>query len=86
MSWINWTLLGGFIGGFLLFLYGANYYNAVAGYSGVFLSIGSIATWLIIFAYKELKKPPAPPENVDYNIHIDTNNNTQQTSAVQSSD
>ena len=79
MSWINWTLLGGFIGGFLLFLYGANYYNAIAGYSGIILSIGTIATWLISLAYKEHKKTPAPPENVDYNIHIDTNDSSQQT-------
>ncbi|GEM_PF-549527 len=78
MSWINWILLGGFIGGFLLFLYGANYYNAIAGYSGIILSIGTIAIWLINFTYKELKKSPASPENVDYNIHIDTNDNSQQ--------
>jgi hypothetical protein len=86
MSWINWALLGSFIGGFLLFLYGANYYNTIVGYSGVFLSIGSIATWLIIFVYKELKKPPAQPENVNYNINIDTNDSAHQTNSIHSSD
>ena len=56
MSWTDWTLLGLFILGFLLFLYGANTYNAVVGYSGVYLFIGSIAAYLIIYIYKELTK------------------------------
>ena len=60
MSWTDWTLLGIFIAGFLLFLYGANTYNAVIGYSGVYLSIGSIATYIIIYVYRELTKKPAP--------------------------
>ena len=60
MSWTDWTLLGLFILGFLLFLYGANTYNAVVGYSGIYLFIGSIATYLILYLYKELtKKKPA---------------------------
>jgi membrane-bound ClpP family serine protease len=61
MSWTDWTLLGLFILGFLLFLYGANTYNTVVGYSGVYLFIGSIAGYLIIYIYRELtKKKPAP--------------------------
>lgn len=56
MSWTDWTLLGIFILGFLLFLYGANTYNPVVGYSGVYLFIGSIATYLVIYIYKELTK------------------------------
>jgi hypothetical protein len=56
MSWIDWTLLGIFILGFLLFLYGANVYNAIVGYSGVYLFIGSIAAYLILYIYKELTK------------------------------
>ena len=52
--------MGLFILGFLLFLYGANTYNAVVGYSGVYLFIGSIAAYLIIYVYKEMtKKQPA---------------------------
>ncbi len=59
MSWTDWTLLGAFIAGFLLFLYGANSYDAVIGYGGVYLFIGSIAAYLIVYIYKELtKKPP----------------------------
>jgi len=51
--------LGAFIAGFLLFLYGANSYDAVVGYGGVYLFIGSIAAYLIVYIYKELtNKPP----------------------------
>ena len=56
MSWTDWTLLGLFILGFLLFLYGANTYNSVVGYGGVYLLIGSIAAYLIIYIFKELTK------------------------------
>ena len=56
MSWTDWTLLGVFILGFLLFLYGANTYNAVVGYSGVYLFIGSIVAYLVIYVYKEITK------------------------------
>ena len=56
MSWTDWTLLGIFILGFLLFLYGANTYNPVVGYSGVYLFIGSIVAYLVIYIYKELTK------------------------------
>ena len=60
MSWSDWTLLGVFILGFLLFLYGANTYDAAVGYSGVYLFIGSIAAYLIVYIYKEMtKKKPA---------------------------
>jgi hypothetical protein len=59
MSWTDWVLLGAFIIGFVLFLVGANIYNAVIGYAGVYLFIGSIAVYLILYLYKEyLKKPP----------------------------
>jgi hypothetical protein len=47
--------------GFLLFLYGANYYNAVVGYAGIYLFIGGIAAYLIIYIYKELKKKDTAP-------------------------
>ncbi len=56
MSWTDWTILGAFVGGFVLFLYGANTYNAVVGYTGVYLFIGSIAAYLIIFTYNEATK------------------------------
>jgi hypothetical protein len=56
MSYTDWALLGLFIGGFLLFLYGANTYNAIIGYSGIYLFIGSIAAYLIIYIYNEVTK------------------------------
>jgi hypothetical protein len=60
MSWTDWTLLGVFILGFLLFLYGANTYNQVVGYSGVYLFIGSMAAYLVVYIYKEMtKKKPS---------------------------
>jgi hypothetical protein len=74
MSKIDWVLIATFILGFVLFLYGANIYNASLGYGGIYLCIGSIAAYIIIYIYKELKKkqtceapPPAPapaPANV----------------------
>jgi hypothetical protein len=56
MSWTDWTLLSLFIFGFLLFLYGANTYNAIIGYGGIYLFIGSIAAYLVIYIYKEMTK------------------------------
>jgi hypothetical protein len=56
MPWTDWSLLVVFIAGFLLFLYGANTYNAIVGYSGIYIFIGSIAAYLIIYIYTELSK------------------------------
>ena len=61
MSRIDWVLLGVFILGFLLFLYGANTYNAVVGYGGVYMFIGSIVAYLIVYIYHEWTKKPHPP-------------------------
>ncbi len=72
MSRIDWLLLVAFIAGFLLFLYGANIYDATVGYGGIYLFIGSIAAYIIIYIYRELKKretcevpapPPVQPQN-----------------------
>jgi membrane-bound ClpP family serine protease len=60
MSWTDLTLLCLFIVGFLLFLVGANTYNAVIGYSGIYLFIVSIIVYLVVYIYKEIsKKKPA---------------------------
>lgn len=56
MSLTDWSLLAVFIAGFLLFLYGANTYNVIVGYGGIYLFIGSIAAYLILYIYKELSK------------------------------
>lgn len=64
MSWTDWACLGIFIVGFLLFLYGANIYNAIVGYTGVYLFIGAIIAYLVVYVYKELsKKPDTPAQN-----------------------
>ena len=66
MSRISWLLLAIFIVGFLLFLYGANTYNAAVGYAGIYMFVGSIVAYLVIYIYKELTKPqqpPPPPQN-----------------------
>ena len=52
-----------FILGFLLFLYGANCTNdihrqVIVGYTGLYLSIGSIMAYLVIYIYKEFTKKP----------------------------
>jgi multisubunit Na+/H+ antiporter MnhB subunit len=62
MSRIDWAFLVVFIIGFILFLYGANHYDAVIGYTGVYLFIGSIAAYLILYIYKEITKK-SPPES-----------------------
>jgi len=56
MSWTDWTLLVAFIVGFILFLYGANTYNAIVGYSGIYLFVGSIAVYLVLYIYHEVTK------------------------------
>ena len=59
MSWTDWACLGIFILGFLLFLLGANIYNAIVGYTGVYLFIGAIVAYLVIYIYKQLAKNPS---------------------------
>ena len=60
MSWTDWACLGTFILGFLLFLYGANIYNAIVGYTGLYLFIGAIVAYIAVYTYKELTKTPSP--------------------------
>jgi len=70
MSRFDWVCLGSFIIGFLLFLLGANIYNAIIGFLGIFLFIGAIVVYIAKYVYKELTKtsppvpaPPAPVQN-----------------------
>ena len=42
--------------GFVLFLYGANFYNGVVGWVGVYLFLGGILAFLIFYIYNELTK------------------------------
>jgi len=59
MSWTDWACLGIFILGFMLFILGANIYNAIVGYTGVYLFIGAIVAYLVIYIYKQLTKNPS---------------------------
>jgi len=62
MSWMNWACVGVMVLGFVLFLYGANYYDAVIGYAGIFLFLAGVIGLLAIYIYRELtKKAPQNP-------------------------
>jgi hypothetical protein len=41
--------------GFVLFLYGSNYYNALVGWVGVYLFVGAILVWVLLYLYGRLK-------------------------------
>ena len=56
MSWIDWACLGIVTLGFALFLYGANFFNIVIGWIGVYLFFGGILAFLVFYIYGELKK------------------------------
>ncbi|MCW4046566.1 MAG: hypothetical protein NWE99_03265 [Candidatus Bathyarchaeota archaeon] len=60
MSWTDWACLGVVVVGIVLFLYGANYYDAVVGWFGVFLFIGGIAAYIALYVYNMLAKKPLP--------------------------
>lgn len=56
MSRTDWACLGAVILGFLLFLYGANVYNAVVGWIGVYFFFGGILVFLVLYIYGQLTK------------------------------
>jgi hypothetical protein len=56
MSWINWACLGIIVLGVVLFLYGANYYDATVGWAGVYLVIIGLLAILVLYIYGELTK------------------------------
>jgi hypothetical protein len=56
MSWTDWACLGVVILGFVLFLYGANFYDSLVGWIGVYLFFGGIMVFLILYIYRELTK------------------------------
>jgi divalent metal cation (Fe/Co/Zn/Cd) transporter len=59
MSKTDLMLLIVFVLGFVLFLYGAKFYDAAIGYAGIYLFIGTIAAYLLIYIYKEVTKKTA---------------------------
>jgi uncharacterized membrane protein len=54
MYWINWATLSSVILGLVLVLYGANFYDAVIGWVGVYLFFGGILVFLVFYIYREL--------------------------------
>jgi hypothetical protein len=42
--------------GFALFLYGANFFDAIVGWIGVYLFFGGILAYLILYIYSEWTK------------------------------
>ncbi len=56
MSRIDLACLGMVILGFVLLLYGANFFDAVIGWVGVYLIIGGILVFLLFYIYNELTK------------------------------
>jgi hypothetical protein len=56
MSRIDWACLVAVILGFVLFIIGANVYNAVVGWVGVYFFFGGILVFLVRYIYGELTK------------------------------
>jgi membrane-bound ClpP family serine protease len=56
MSRTNWACLGIIVLGFVLFLYGANYFDATIGWAGVCLFVIGILGMLVLYIYGELTK------------------------------
>ena len=56
MSRVDLACLCMVILGFVLFLYGANFFDAVIGWVGVYLIIGGILVFLLFYVYNELTK------------------------------
>ena len=56
MTRLDLACLGMVILGFVLFLYGANFFDAVIGWVGVYLIIGGILVFLLFYIYNELTK------------------------------
>ena len=57
MSRAYWACLGLMVVGVVLFLYGANYYNAAVGWAGESVFVFGIIAALVVYIYGELKKP-----------------------------
>jgi hypothetical protein len=56
MSWTDWACLSFVLFGFVLFLYGANFYDALVGWVGVYFFFGGILVFLVLYIYGELTK------------------------------
>ena len=56
MSRIDWVCLSIVLLGFALFIYGANMFDAVIGWIGVYFFFGGILIFLVLYIRGELTK------------------------------
>lgn len=56
MSWEDLICLCVVIVGVVLFLYGANYYNALIGWAGVYLIIAGFLAKIVLMVWQNLRK------------------------------
>jgi hypothetical protein len=56
VDWKNLRFLLVVILGIFLFLYGANYYDNIIGWAGVYLFVGGILAYAILWIFRRLKK------------------------------
>lgn len=56
MDWKGPACLLVVILGVFLFLYGANYYSNFAGWAGVYLFVGGIVAYVVLWVYSHLHK------------------------------
>jgi len=55
MSWKDLICLSVLIVGVVLFLYGANYYDALIGWTGVYLAIAGFLVKTVLIVWESLK-------------------------------
>ncbi|MCL2690969.1 MAG: hypothetical protein FWE56_01770 [Candidatus Bathyarchaeota archaeon] len=63
MSWLNWASVLLIFVGLGLFLYGANVYNATAGWTGFYFGIVGILLCVATYVYGQFKKEPEQPSS-----------------------
>ena len=59
MSWADIACLVLVIAGIVLFLYGANAYDSVVGYSGIGLFVSGLIVYIALQGYKSVTKKKA---------------------------
>ena len=58
----DWACLVLVILGVILFLVGANIYNSIVGWLGVFLFVSGVLAVIVLYVYHALTKPKDQPE------------------------
>ena len=64
MKWVGVTCLLIVILGIILFVYGANYYDNIIGWTGIYLFLGGIIAYILLRVLsRPAKSTPAPDQN-----------------------